>query len=114
MDRLKVQADNLVGEHIIVRGKDYGHVVSYDTISDGYDSRYILCTDLGKRVELTSLLRYLNKVISVAVRPDGSDYADRMAQPKKLYRANAMCAANIDTNAHIGNEIVNIAKRPTD
>lgn len=114
MDRLMKRANEMIGERIIVRGSDYGVVESYVTISDGYESRYVLCTDIGKRVELSSLLRYLNSLITTAARPDGSDYAKRCAQPKKLYRANAMCAANINNTARIGNETIDIAKRPSD
>jgi len=112
VDRLMERANELIGERITVRGSDYGIVESYFTVCDGYQTRYVLCTDIGKRVELSSFLRYLNSLITTAVRPDGSDYAQRCAQPKGLYRANAVCVANIDNNARIGNETINISNRP--
>lgn len=107
-------ANGFVGDELIIRGKSYGIVTEVVSVTDGNDTLYGLVTNDGRRLQLRSVLRALNNVIKDAHYPDGSDYAQRLAQPKKLYRANAVCVANIDSNARIGNEAINIAKRPTD
>lgn len=105
-------ANGFVNSELIIRGKSYGIVTEVLTVSNGYDTTYGLLTDTGKRLQLRSVLRALNNVLPVAVYPDGTDYVQRLAQPKPLYRAGATSFANIDTNARIGNESIDIAKRP--
>lgn len=107
-------ANDFVGDELIIRGKGYGIVTEVITVCDGNETIYGLVTDQGKRFKLSAVMRALNVALSTAVYPEGSDYAKRQAQPKKLYRANAVLAANIDSNARIGNETINIAKRPSD
>lgn len=113
-DRMFDIANSFVGDELIIHGKSYGIVTEVLSITDGNDTVYGLLTDEGRRLQLRSVLRALNNVIKNAYYPDGSEYAQRLAQPKKLYRANAVLAANIDSNARIGNETINIAKRPSD
>ena len=102
------KANGFVGEELIIHGKSYGIVVEVFSI----DNEYGLVTDKGSKLRLVSVLRALNKVMKDAVYPEGTAYAQHLSQPKKLYRANAINAANIDSNARIGSETINIAKRP--
>src|SRR6056300_1238286 len=94
-------ANGFVGGELIIRDKSYGIVTEVICVTDGSDTLYGLVTDQGKRLRLSSVLRALNSKIANAVYPDGTDYSNRLAQPKKLYRANAICAANIDSTAKI-------------
>jgi hypothetical protein len=107
-------ANDYVGGELIIRGKSYGIVTEVVSVCSGSDTIYGLVTDQGKRLRLASVLRALNDKIASAVYPDGTAYSDFLAQPKKLYRANAVFAANIDSTANIGEEKINIANRPGD
>jgi hypothetical protein len=104
------KANGMVGSELIIRGKSYGIVTEVFAI----DEEIGLVTDSGKRLRLSSVLRALNESLRNAVYPQGTEYAQRISQPKKLYRANAFCVANIDSTARIGTETIDIAKRPGD
>jgi hypothetical protein len=102
------KANSMIGDELIIRGKYYGIVTEVFAI----DEEIGLVTDSGKRLRLSSVLRALNESLRNAVYPQGTEYSQRIAQPKRVYRAYAFCAANVDSTARIGNETIDIAKRP--
>jgi len=105
-------ANDWVGRALIVRNTDYGIVTEWESITDGYDTQYVLITDKGRRIGLSSIIRYFSSLANGACNPDGTDYSHRFAGPKKLYRAEPYCAASIPNTAKIGNETIRINKLP--
>ena len=105
-------ANDWVGRALIVRNTDYGIVTEWESITDGYDTQYVLITDKGRRIGLSSIIRYFSSLANNAGHPDGTDYSHRFSGPKKLYRAEPYCAANIPNTAKIGNETIRINKLP--
>lgn len=106
------KANDWVGKQLNVAGNDYGIVVDWFCIGDGYESQYVLVTDTGRRVGLASVIRYFSSMANAAHFPDGTDYSHRFAGPQKLYRAEPYCAANIPNTARVGNDTIRINKLP--
>lgn len=103
-------AKSMVGESLIIRGKDYGIVVDYFSV----DEEYALVMDNGRKLGLRSILRATNDLIRNAVYPEGTAYSQYFAGAKRLYRAEAYAAANIPNTAFAkdSDNAINISKRP--
>jgi hypothetical protein len=92
-----------IGNNIVVNGNDYGTIVSVQTIYKENKVVFVFVTDIGKKVETESYLRYLG--IGCKVYPDGSAYAFRLREPKRKTRNICYVPGkNIRNIAHFDNK----------
>lgn len=103
-------AKSMVGEDLQINGKEYGKVVDYFSVNE----EYAIVLDNGRKLGLKSVLRAMNRYIKDVKYPDGTAYSNHFAGPKKLYRAQAHCAANIPNTAfnQDADNSIDISKRP--
>lgn len=88
-----------IGDNIVVNGNDYGTILSVETIVKEDKVVFVFVTDLGKKVETESYLRYIG--IGRKVYPDGSAYAFRLREPKRKNRTiSYVPGKNIRNIAH--------------
>lgn len=69
-----------IGNDMVINREKYGVIVDLIEVDNNGQQVFVFVTDLGKRVEASSYLRYLG--IGRKVYPDGTDYAMRLRRPK--------------------------------
>jgi len=109
--------DTIIGVNIVLGDMDFGNVVDIESeIVDSNTSLFAI-TDTGhcfNAFEVYQLYRSVYDKVADKVYPEGSAYSHWNVGPKSggWNGGGAINAANIPTNARIGNETVNISRKP--
>lgn len=101
--------------------KDYGKIVDYIKIIENAGVRYVFVTDIGKRIDSGSAMRFMNAYrrklanAPAIVYPDGTDKALRgRAMRVRRSGMRSITSGQINTNANVGeNESINISSTVT-
>ena len=103
-------ANDLVGQSLIIRGKDYGVVTEVVTVCTGHETRIGLRTDTGKALGAVSVLRYLLGLNKKVEYPEGTAFAHYFSGPKGIYSGKAVGGAQMPTDIRIGVETINMTQ----
>lgn len=111
----------LIGNSIKVNNDLIGTVTEVFEITNGSDTQYVCVFDSGRKVDGNSILRMIsssnlirqaqsntNHIGSSVAFPDGTAYSKYFIGAKAKHSGNAICAANIDNTAIVGDEKINI------
>jgi hypothetical protein len=111
----------LIGNSIKVNNDLIGTVTEVFEITNGSDTQYVCVFDSGRKVDGYSILRMIsssnlirqaqsntNHVGTSISFPDGTAYSKYFVGAKAKHLGNAVCAANIDNIAIVGDEKINI------
>lgn len=60
MKTMAERCQEMIGESIVIRGTDYGHVTEFYSIESSGHTRYIFVTDKDSKIEAASYFRFVS------------------------------------------------------